>query len=93
MPALFTSVSMRPHAAITPSTMRAMLALSVTSMWNASAVPPLSTIAFATRSASPTLMSQTATFAPSRANLIAVASPMPEAEPVMIATLSDQTHG
>ena len=42
----------------------------------------------ATRSASARLMSQTATFAPSMANLMAVASPMPEAEPVMIATLS-----
>src|SRR5688572_3789671 len=86
MPALFTSVSMRPHAAITPSTMRAMLALSVTSMRNASAAPPSSTIASATRCASPMLMSHTATFAPSRANLTAVASPMPDAEPVMIAT-------
>ena len=33
-------------------------------------------------------MSQTATFAPSRANFTAVACPMPEPAPVMIATLS-----
>src|SRR5690242_18590515 len=87
MPALLTSVSMRPHLAITPSTMRAMLSLSVTSMTKPADSPPISAI-FATVSwIVASLMSQPATLAPSWANLTAVACPMPWPAPVMIETL------
>jgi hypothetical protein len=64
--------------------MRAMLSLSVTSMTKPADSPPSSSI-FATVSwIVASLMSQTATLAPSWANLTAVAWPMPWPAPVKI---------
>src|SRR4029078_888024 len=54
--------------------------------WIAS--PPSSLISFATLRAAVSLISQTATLAPSLANLVAVAGPMTEPAPVMMDTLS-----
>ena len=87
MPALLISVSMRCHANITPSTMRAILALSVTSTWNPSASPPLLRTSASVSATEVILMSHTATLAPSLANFTAVARPMPCPPPVMMATL------
>ena len=87
MPALLTSVSMRPHLAMTPLTICAMLSLSVTSTRQPAASPPAASTALTVSSTEVMLMSQTATLAPSAANLRAVARPMPWPAPVMIETL------
>ena len=81
MPALLTRMSRRPNAAITASTTARQRASSVTSWASTrSASGPSPTSAASLRSVA-------TTFAPWPWNSAAVARPMPEAAPVMSATL------
>src|SRR5471030_286735 len=59
----------------------------VTSPGTAIALPPLTAISLATRSADAPLRSFTTTVAPSRANVFAIPSPNPDPPPVTIAVL------
>src|SRR5260221_3841596 len=88
MLALLTSTSMRPYLSVTPFTMAAMLALSVTLTVKPIAWPPWPAISATTWSTALRSRSQTTTLAPSAANFNAVAWPIPRAEPVIMATLS-----
>src|SRR5262245_25272094 len=92
-PTLLCRMSSPPHRLTTWLTMRLQSAARVTSAPNASAVPPSAAIIFTVSSARPTSASTHSTFAPSRANRIALALPLPrpgprEPAPVTIATLS-----
>ena len=62
-----------------------------TSTWQNEAVRPRAVMASATCRPSSSLKSATTTFAPASANRCAVASPMPWAAPVMMATLPSST--
>src|SRR6185436_10681903 len=73
---------------MTPFTMTAMLALSTTFTTNPTASPPVPAISATTASTPLRSRSHTTTLAPSRANLSAVAWPIPRAEPVIMHTLS-----
>src|SRR5437660_7599139 len=89
MPALLTSTSSWPALAITLPMAASHCFSSVTSRCTNVALPPAFSISATT--AAPSLSSTSATntaFAPSRANSLAVAAPMPLAAPVTSATLS-----
>ena len=87
IPALLTSVSIRPHAAITPSTIRAMLPLlGHVDVERARGATRSVMTGHSLRVGEVDVADRD--LSASMANLMAVASPMPEAEPVMIATLS-----
>ena len=85
--ALLWRTSRRPNSRTAIATIAATWSSSLTSASMASARPPSSVMARATRSASAPRMSSTRTDAPSAAKSCAVASPMPDPPPVTIATL------
>src|ERR1700733_10800375 len=88
MPALFTRMSSRPNARIVAPTTLFQPASSVTFSAMNTALPPAALILSATALPSSSSMSAMTTLAPSLPKRLAVAAPMPEAAPVMIATLS-----
>src|SRR4051812_17367139 len=81
MPTLLCSTSMRPYAAMQASAMRAHSSARVTFAVTAVALPPSASIARLVSSAASLLRSTTSTDAPSRANRIAVALPLPMVSP------------
>src|SRR6266498_4288700 len=83
IPALLKAMSTRPWSATTRSNMASTACSSVTSQ--VMAAPPVS---LASASMASVLRSTPMTTAPSSANLLAEASPMPLAAPVITATLS-----
>src|SRR6266478_4307238 len=85
MPALLTSTSSVPKCRVVAATTAAQLSSLVTSSGSNRAEAP---IASATRRPSSSSTSAITTWAPSRANMRAVAAPMPDAAPEMMATLS-----
>src|SRR5215472_11109022 len=84
MPALLTSTSSLPKCRVVLATTAAQLSSLVTSSGSYRAEAP---IASATWRPSCSSTSAMTTLAPSRANICAVAAPMPDAAPDMIATL------
>src|SRR5258708_6668239 len=86
IPALFTRISSLPNAATTFVTNCSHSAGLPTSQRNALALPPFACIDCATFSARSSLMSATATVAPFSLSKWAVASPIPCAPPVTMAT-------
>src|SRR5258708_5131716 len=87
-PALFTSTSTRPNVPRVRSTSCTTCAGSVTSVGTAIAWPPASVIACTCASNSSARRAASATRAPRRASSRAVAAPIPELAPVIIATSS-----
>src|SRR5471032_2849166 len=87
VPALFTTTCTLPKSSIAASKSVCQSACLVTSPGTAIALPPLTAISLATRSAAAPLRSFTTTFAPSRANVFAIPSPNPDPPPVTIAVL------
>src|SRR5712671_5714217 len=85
MPALLTSTSSLPKCLVVAATTAAQLSSLVTSSGSNRAEAP---IASATCRPSCSSTSAITTLAPSRANMRAVAVPMPDAAPEMMATLS-----
>ena len=83
-PALFTSTSSLPNCRVVSATTAAQLSSSVTSSRANRAAAP---IASATCLPSCSITSAMTTLAPSRANIRAVAAPMPDAAPDIMATL------
>ncbi len=81
IPALFTRTSTRPHFAITSATAPATDAASATFTFAANASAAPAAFSSSTRALA-SATSQAATFAPSLANLRAVARPIPAAAPV-----------
>src|SRR5215472_2379781 len=84
MPALLTSTSSLPKCLVVAATTAAQLSSLVTSSGPKRAAAPM---ASATWRPSCSSRSAITTLAPSRANIRAVAAPMPDAEPEMTATL------
>src|SRR6516162_8045072 len=84
MPALLTSTSSLPKCSVVAATTAAQSSSLVTSSgWNRAKAPMASATCWPTCSST----SAITTFAPSRAKMRAVAAPMPEAPPEMMATL------
>src|SRR5215472_2017032 len=88
IPALLTRMSSRPNSATVASTTACQLASSVTSRWWKRAVPLAATISATTLLPSSSSRSATTTVARSRAKMRAMLAPMPDAAPVISATLS-----
>jgi hypothetical protein len=86
-PALLTTTSSLPNCAMAVSTQALAFASSAMSPLNATAERPWARMAATTSSTGSSARPQTTTEAPSFANLCAMASPMPVAAPVMMATL------
>src|ERR1700757_5197843 len=93
VPALLTMTSMRPKAPVARWTSAATSPSTATSPAQKIALPPLPTIAAATRSPPAGLMSLTTTVAPSCAKRSAIPSPNPEAAPVTTASLPASLMG
>src|SRR5205085_1766689 len=98
MPTLLSSTSMRPKAATQAFTIASTSSFLVTSARNGSASPPSPVMMLAVSSAALRLTSTQNTFAPSRANVTAVALPLPqpgpiEPAPTTIATLFFRRSG
>src|SRR5574341_181857 len=87
MPALFTRTSTRPNRSTVARTRASASGTRRTSPATARASPPARAIAPVTARMGSGRRPATATRAPSRANAIAMASPMPEPPPVTRATL------
>src|SRR6266571_3110117 len=88
MPALLTSTSSEPKSRSTSANMALTCALSATSARIARASEPAAPRASTVSRAAVSLRSFAITRAPSCANSVAIARPMPEPAPVMRATLS-----
>src|SRR5580698_1428037 len=82
MPALATSTSIRPKSATAAPAARSRSSARVTSAWTSTPRPPPERISSAVRAAAAPSMSRASTDAPSAANLVAIARPMPEPAPV-----------
>src|SRR5205085_12510076 len=82
MPTLLSSTSMRPKAATQAFTIASTSSFLVTSARNGSASPPSPVMMLAVSSAALRLTSTQNTFAPSRANVTAVALPLPQPGPI-----------
>src|SRR5437667_2224577 len=88
LPALLTGTSTRPNVASVACTARCTSASSVTLPGTASARPPAAVIESAISSRISLRRPVIVTLAPSRANVVAMAAPMPVPPPVTMATLS-----
>src|SRR3989442_2618063 len=88
LPALLTSTPRRPSVASGACTARCTSASSVTLPGTASARPPAAVIESAISSRISLRRPVVVTLAPSRANVVAMAAPMPVPPPVTMATLS-----
>ena len=86
IPATLTSTSIPPSASATSSAIRRTSPESDTSAWKNRALPPPRLMSSATASPVFAFTSTAATDAPSAANSLAVASPMPWPAPVTMAT-------
>src|SRR6267378_5435959 len=86
-PALLNKILILPNSFATRSTTRRQSAARVTSADSKEARPPVNEISFATAWPPDAFTSAITTVAFSRANKKAVARPIPEAPPVIIATL------
>ena len=86
-PALLKAMSMRPNASVGRCSAAWIASLLVTSQPTASAVPPSASIDATVSRPCSSVRSAATTLAPSRANAIAVARPMPLPAPVTKATL------
>ena len=91
MPTLLSRMSSRPYRSMQASTIRSQSAARVTSACTVDATPPSAWIISIVSAARSSVMSTSRTFAPSRANSVAVARPLPtpgplEPAPVTIAT-------
>src|SRR5580704_1162145 len=82
MPALATSTSIRPKSATAAPAARSRSSGRVTSAWMSAPRPPAMRISSAVRAAAAPSMSMASTDAPSAANRVAIARPMPEPAPV-----------
>src|SRR4051812_34603634 len=88
-PALFTNTSMPPSSPASASTVSAAVSKSVTSSWVTTALCPCASTSRPVSSApSRSLCQVMPTSKPSRASRTAVALPIPESDPVMIAVLA-----
>ncbi len=87
-PALLTRMSARPQALTTPSTIAVTWAPSVTSTRRLSTGAPSARISASAASRDRASTSHRTIRAPSRAQAVAIALPIPRAEPVTIATRS-----
>ena len=94
-PALLTRMSRRPHSSTTRSSVRSTAKASVMSLVKDSASPPPRAICSAVWVTPAASRSRSATCAPARASIRAVAAPMPRPAPVTTATRpsSDRTFG
>src|SRR3989454_8607701 len=88
LPALLTSTSTRPNVASVACTARCTSASSVTLPGTASARPPAAVIESAVSSRISLRRPVVVTLAPSRANVVAMAAPVPVPPPLTMATLS-----
>ena len=85
-PALLKRISTVPYAAMVSSKIFWMSSTLAMSAITAIASPPAALISSTTAFALSSFLPVTTTFAPSAANLFAVSRPIPEVEPVIIAT-------
>src|SRR6516162_6560534 len=93
MPALFTRMSTRPYAATTLVMNAWTCPRSATSTANPAALPPAALISSTRGGIAPSFLSAMIAKAPSLVTRCAIALPMPEAEPVTIATFSFKRIG